>query len=102
MRATKDYCAAIWNKKFPKKSNYASVTASGSKITQLENRLVGLMVGKTSANKKCIAYTWIIKKSLRKMSTVSSVTAKYNIAPIKNAWRIMATKIAKQNSPNAT
>ena len=22
MRETKDYCAAIWNKKFPKKSNY--------------------------------------------------------------------------------
>ena len=57
MRATKDYCAAIWNKKFPKKSNYASVTAPGSKNTQLGNQIVGLMVGKTSANKKCVKYT---------------------------------------------
>ena len=56
MRVTKDYCAAIWNKKFPKNSNYASVTAPGSKNTQLGNRFVGLMVGKTSAKKKRQAY----------------------------------------------
>jgi len=83
MRETKNYCAAIWNKKFPKKSNYASVSAPGSKNTQLGNRLVGSTAGKTSANKKCVAYTWIIKKSLRKMSTVSNATAKYAIAPKK-------------------
>jgi hypothetical protein len=99
---TKNYCAAIRNKKLEKKSNCATVTAPVSKNALLENRPVDLTAGKTSANKKCVEYTWIIKRSLRKMSTVSNAIARYNITPIKNARRIMGMVIAKQNSPNAT
>ena len=92
---TKNYCAAIWNKKIPEK-----IGLRVRDRTRIEERPTGKSTcwfngRKTSASKKCVAYTWIIKKSLRKMSIVSNVTARYNIALTKNAWRIMATKIAQ-------
>jgi len=91
----------IWNKTFPKKSNYASVTAPGSKNTQLGNRFVGLMVGKTCAKKKCQAYVnyqEIVEKDVNSLERDNEI--QYCI--YKNASPIMKTKIAVRNSPNAT
>ena len=102
MRETRNYCAARWNKKISEKFELRvrdrtriEEHATGKSTCWLDGRK---NVCQQKMHRVCVDYQEIVVQDVNRFERNSEI----QYCSSKNAWRIMATKIAKQNSPNAT